>query len=192
MISVDTAEEMTHWMNIFGAYTTMSPEQIAEVAEAASAAAERAMRESFAPGEGFDDEEDAAPEVDMMRQSRSEKKAAEVAAKAEQERCEEAQRLERERVAREEAARLEAEKVAAELTEQERAQAEIARGLEQVKEAALERSILLSRIPKMQGSVQVQFGGKKQISRVFLELVEGVLRFKDEDDMSPLSNATVA
>ena len=193
IISVDTGDEMAHWMNIFGAYTTMSPDQIAEVAEAASAAAERAMRESFAPGEGFDgdgdvDDGSAAREADMMRQSRSEKKAAEEAAKAEQERREEAERLEQER----EAERLEVERVAAELAEQERAQAEIARGMEQVAEAALERSILLSRIPKMQGSVQVQFSGKKQFSRAFLELVEGVLRFKDEDEMSALSNATVA
>jgi hypothetical protein len=40
-------------MSVFGAYTTMSPEQLSEVAEAATEAAERAMRESFAQGEGF-------------------------------------------------------------------------------------------------------------------------------------------
>ena len=36
IIGVDTAEEMEHWMNIFGAYTAMSPLEVAAVAAAAA------------------------------------------------------------------------------------------------------------------------------------------------------------
>ena len=64
-----------------------------------------------------------------------------------------------------------------------REQAEVARGIEEVREAALQRSILLSRIPRCQGQAQCQFNGKKTFASVFLELTDGVLRMNDGDEV---------
>ena len=85
--------------------------------------------------------------------------------------------------AAEEEAEHETARLAAEKAEQERAQAEIARGMEEVREAALQRSILLSRIPRCQGQAQCQFNGKKTFTSVFLELSDGVLRMIDGDEV---------
>jgi hypothetical protein len=76
---------------------------------------------------------------------------------------------------------LRASRRAVEKVEQERAQAEIARGMEAVTEPALQRSILLSRIPRCQGQVLCQFDGKKSFVSIFLELADGALRMSDGD-----------
>jgi hypothetical protein len=60
-------------------------------------------------------------------------------------------------------------------------QAEIARGMEAVGESALQRSILLSRIPRCQGQAMCQFNGKEAFVSIFLELADGVLRMNDGD-----------
>ena len=108
-------------------------------------------------------------------------RSADEAERAEQERTAAEERAEQARLSAEEEAEAERERIAAEKAEQEREQAEVARGMEAVKEAALQRSILLSRIPRCQGQVLCQINGKKAFISVFLELAEGVLRMYDGD-----------
>ena len=55
--------------------------------------------------------------------------------------------------------------------------------MEAVKEAALQRSILLSRIPRCQGEVMCQFDGKKNFVSIFLDLADGVLRMNNGDEV---------
>ena len=81
----------------------------------------------------------------------------------------------------EEEAQREQVRLARQKAERERAQEEIARGMEAVKEAALQRSILLSRIPRCQGQVMCQFNGKEEFVSIFLELADGILRMNDGD-----------
>lgn len=149
-------------------------EKIASIAEAAAEAADM-QTSSLESDAGQNDEQE------QVRPAATEHKdpgtaAAQIAAEEE-----EAEREKARIAAAEEEAEREKARLAAEKAEQERAQAEIARGMEVVREAALQRSILLSRIPRCQGQVQCQVNGKKTFANVFLELADGVLRMNDGD-----------
>ena len=149
-------------------------ETIARIAEAAAKAAD--MHTSSHESDANHNDEQEQVRAAAKEHKHPGTAAAQIAA--------EEHEAERERAriaAAEEEAEREKTRLAAEKAEQERAQAEIARGMEVVREAALQRSILLSRIPRCQGQVQCQFDGKKAFAHVFLELGDGVLRINDGD-----------
>lgn len=150
-------------------------DQVARIAEAATEAAGlHASSHESEPGQRNDEQDRGrAPQVEHKGQRNTLSQISEEKAKA----ARETARI----AAAEEEAKREKDRLAAQKAEQERAQAEIARGMEAVREAALQRSILLSRIPRCQGQVLCQFNGKKDFVSIFLELADGVLRMNDGD-----------
>ena len=166
------------WIALIVCFRTPSlQDQVATIAAAAAEAAGLHARSlESEPGQKNDDHERgraAQPEHKGQRNTPLQISAEKAKAAREKARTE----------AAEEEAEREKVRLAAQKVEQERAQAEIARGMEAVKEAALQRSILLSRIPRCQGQVLCQFNGKKDFVSIFLELADGVLRLNDGDAM---------